>query len=491
MANDDEETNGDNEPATTDIPEVDAEIVEEDPSISDAPFDDVTPTAEAGATKRSLVSPGVLFFAGMVIVAIAAGAVWYFTTGVYSNTRNDTPAAPASNVENAEVESAPPDNDEDKLVNNADVKEVLQSAPTTPPADGDPRFPEPDETIENAGLQAAAKEAATNVDDDASIEDAEGAAPPISFELDETSTEQNVETSEEPQQEAADTAPSGNNIQQTDEVETDAEIDAAQIEDTTEEEALSEPDVATDVNDNDINADARQRMEAFETSIESLQNELAEANDALSESRTRLAAAEDEIATLRADKAALEAENAALKDATRQSPAVAGAVAVNAIQAAVETGAPFAAELAIIEETAPRANAIATLRPYADGGAPAMAVIRNEFAAAARAGLATANRENADGLMERYGARVAGLFNLRPASPQPGASPGAVISRAEYAVDQGDLDAAIAEIETLPAPAQDAMGDWIDLARNRAQINAALTALNAAFAEQAARSESL
>ena len=491
MAKDDEQTNAENEPKTTDIPEVDVEIVEEDPLSSDAPFDDVAANENAGAARRSLVSPGVLFFAGMVIIAIAAGAVWYFTTDVYSSAGDDAPATPS-----AKIDTSPTINENDaapKLANAAAAKDVLEAAP--PPTDsGSLPSPTPAETIENAELQAAAKEAAVSDVDDAPVEEANDEAPPVTFELEAAPGEETPDIVEDLPQDDADTVSSDEDIPQADgsgdssNAETMDAADNASVEETT---LQSEENAATETAPSDANIDARQRIEAFEAAIGSLQSELAETHDALSEARARLGRAQDEIALLHAEKAALEAENAALKDATRQSPAVAGAVALNAILAAVETGAPFAAELAVVEEAAPRAGAIATLRPYADGGAPPMATIRNEFAAAARAGLATANRENADGVVERYGARVAGLFSLRPAAPQPGASPGAVISRAEYAVDQGDLAAAIAEIEALPPQAQDAMRDWIDLAQDRAQINAALSALNAAFAEEAAPSESL
>ena len=506
MAKDDDQTNSESNASADDsadsIPEVDAELVEEEPPATNAPFDDATPAAEDAATKRTLISPGVLFFAGLVIVSIAAGAIWYVTTGVYSNGQNEPRATPpqveiesASETTQGQEPTEPAEQTtDDKVVNNAGAKAILQSSP--PPATTETaQFPAPTEAIENAPLQAAAKSAAVAGDDEAAIEDAEAVEPPINFEFDGPPSGNNLDDGESALQETVTEGLLDDNTQQPDEKKLEHEptedgaVDIApeQAEDISEAPQLdaameiSEP-VEANASENALVEDMRQRVAAFEASIASLQSELAETTGELSETRARLGVAQDEIKALRAEKAAL-------KSVARQNPTVAGAVALNAIHAAVETGAPFATELAIVEETAPEgpggAPAIAMLRPYADGGAPAMAAIRSEFAVAARAGLATANRENADGLMERYSARIAGLFNIRPASPQPGASPAAVISRAEHAVDQGDLAAAIAEIENLPAPAQDAMGDWVALARNRAQINAALTSLNAVFAEEA------
>ena len=48
------------------------------------------------------------------------------------------------------------------------------------------------------------------------------------------------------------------------------------------------------------------------------------------------------------------------------------------------------------------------------------------------------------------------------------AEPGAVLARAEAALNQGDLAAAIKEVEALPTPARDAYAGWLDDARARA-----------------------
>ena len=47
------------------------------------------------------------------------------------------------------------------------------------------------------------------------------------------------------------------------------------------------------------------------------------------------------------------------------------------------------------------------------------------------------------------------------------AEPGAVLARAETALNQGDLAAAIKEVEALPTPARDAYAGWLDDARAR------------------------
>jgi hypothetical protein len=61
-----------------------------------------------------------------------------------------------------------------------------------------------------------------------------------------------------------------------------------------------------------------------------------------------------------------------------------------------------------------------------------------------------------------------------------GTEPSAVLARAAEALKQGDLAAAIKEVEALPAPNRDAFAGWLDDARARASVNDTLTTLESA-----------
>ncbi len=63
-------------------------------------------------------------------------------------------------------------------------------------------------------------------------------------------------------------------------------------------------------------------------------------------------------------------------------------------------------------------------------------------------------------------------------APREGDDPDAVLSRAEAAVRDGRVADALTEIETLPAPVQDAMADWLASARARAATEAAVQDLS-------------
>jgi hypothetical protein len=55
--------------------------------------------------------------------------------------------------------------------------------------------------------------------------------------------------------------------------------------------------------------------------------------------------------------------------------------------------------------------------------------------------------------------------------------PSAALSRAEAALAQGDLAAAIKEIESLPGPDRDAFAGWLDDAHARASVKDTLNRL--------------
>ncbi len=500
MSGDDDQKKDDSAQPAEDIPEVDAELVTDEAAGGAEPFDEPAPSKTATPPRRSIISPGVLFFMGLVLVAVAAGAVWYFTAGqqpapAIDKAASETPAAAP------QIGPEPEETPGPKLANDdfSDAKPTAPS-PAQPASSLEDSLAEvstPTEAISNTDLLDAAKEAAVSdeANPDLKQTSAEDAPPPASFEVEGASPTSDATDAEILPSENSDPIieePSLDN-QPTDKTEPTTVLDAIDqpiIDDSAINTDDSIHGAASTIDDDVIASletalsDERQRATDLETAIQQARNELASTNEALMKTRASLDAAQTDIAALRA-------ENDALKTAERQSPVAAGAVALNAILKAVDAGAPFAEELPALEEAAPDAMAVVVLGRYANDGAPTLSKIRNEFDAAARAGLATANRENANGVVERYGARIAGLFNIRPAAPQPGNAPSAVISRAEHAVDQGALSRAIDEIELLPPQAQEAMGDWVDLARQRAEIDAALHSLNTELADRATRPESL
>ena len=489
MSGDDTNRENDTSEPAADIPEIEAEIVDEAQADSAAPFDDPAPDASDAPTRRSFISPGVLFFAGLVAVALAAGLYWYFLVDKSPAMTTSEPTATPVVVSTpadvaAEIEAT------EKFA-NADLTD-LKSSPSSSPqdetafADITTELTTPEIVIENAALAADAK--GVGVDPEGAPDDETDDAPSIAFELtDDSSESANAALDDVSLGEAlADPIPQADDLIVDDALDA---IDAPIISDTPETPAdlamdQPAPDNAAIASLEAALAEERNETAALRAAIENAQFDLAATHDALAAARTALTEAQGEVRVLRA-------ENDALKAARREAPLADAAIALNAIEKAADAGAPFKAELATLSETRPDADAVAVLNGYVLGGAPTLDAIRAEFDEAARAGLAVATRENADGVVERYSARIGALFNIRPATPQPGDAPAAVISRAEHAVEKGDLTTALTELDALPPAARDAMRDWTGRARARADIDAALQLLNAELAEKAAQPGSL
>ena len=102
----------------------------------------------------------------------------------------------------------------------------------------------------------------------------------------------------------------------------------------------------------------------------------------------------------------------------------------------------------------------------------------------ARDALPIALRETAgDTLSARVGAFLQGQIGGRSLSPRDGDDPDAILSRAQGAVDQGDLSLALAELSALPAPAQAVFSDWVAQVEARLSVTEAFETYRAAIGQ--------
>lgn len=487
-------------------PEIDAEIVELDAPEPEQAFDEAADAkSNAAPAQKTMISPGVLFFCALVVVAIGAGVYWFLTRELVEpvriETTNTTGEEPEETGQTSEVaQSETPAKTENDLV--AAAKTVGQSENAAPVARGTDPFSD--------ALNPNATGAKIENEDFSDLE-------PASLGL-----EPETETTEETFTPMGETSPGPNEIEgfslDDDDAASGSEPDDARDPFDTFEDGL---DAAPRGGENFSATDTDQLPVLAETvddepSSDPVATEPA-ALDArpgvspspaetlqtlLDEERLLTTSLRDEIIALNAqldtvtrdlDQARTELDGAMnasdalrqrvldLEAAVSEGPAAQSALALTRLQSAINQGTPFRQELAIIAKETPAAPGLNILAAFAETGAPTMQDIRAQFAEAAREGFAIAAREQADDVFSRYGARMAALVNIRPASPQPGDSPGAVLSRAEDAVERGALGEAIAEIESLPTPAQDAMAEWITLARNRSRIDDAIDNLNRAM----------
>ena len=68
-------------------------------------------------------------------------------------------------------------------------------------------------------------------------------------------------------------------------------------------------------------------------------------------------------------------------------------------------------------------------------------------------------------------------LNVRSVVPREGDDPDAVLSRAQAAVNVGDINTALTELEALPEAGRAAMSDWLEAASARSAAQNAANAL--------------
>jgi hypothetical protein len=181
------------------------------------------------------------------------------------------------------------------------------------------------------------------------------------------------------------------------------------------------------------------------------------------------------IAALQADVAALQAGGtispdieAKLAEAEARAAALAAQTASDAMAArqrnaldrldiALETGAPFATALADLGN----ATIPATLSDNAANGLPSLPILQASFPNVARAALDASLRVSAgETWTDRAASFLRSQTGARSLTPRDGADPDAVLSRAEAALAAGDIPATLTEITALPAEGQTALADW-------------------------------
>lgn len=180
-----------------------------------------------------------------------------------------------------------------------------------------------------------------------------------------------------------------------------------------------------------------------------------------------------EIAAAQTAAAQSEAE------AMRAAEVAAARAAMARVEIALDSGAGFAGDAQVVADKA-GVEIPAALSAVAAEGAPTLAALQGTFPDVARAALTAATREAADdGSVSPLTAFLRTQLGARSLEPREGDDPDAVLSRAEAAVRNGDLDAALAEIAALPQVGQDALATWVAQAETRRAALAAAADLSA------------
>ena len=165
-----------------------------------------------------------------------------------------------------------------------------------------------------------------------------------------------------------------------------------------------------------------------------------------------------------AEAVARAAEAAALAEATAR------ARALEVLVTAVASGAGFESELAAVADP----DLQAALAPHV-AGVTSLAQLQADFPQAARAVLQLARAADTEAgwgtrLLDFLGAQT----GARSLTPQEGADPDAILSRAEFALAEGRLPDALGELQALDPAIRAPLETWIAAAGARVAVDAAL-----------------
>ena len=189
-----------------------------------------------------------------------------------------------------------------------------------------------------------------------------------------------------------------------------------------------------------------------------------------------------EIETLTTRLAALEnlarsnqAEIAKRANATGDDPRSRLAISVLALRSAVDSGAPFATELAAVRSMSGDAKSIEALRPFSESGVPTAESLGRELQAVMPAiwKAALVDEPSDGGFLQRLQANAQKIVRVRPAGEAVGDDAGSVKARLELRAGNADIRGALIELGKLPPDARTPAQAWIKKAEAR---NAALAA---------------
>nr|WP_246429464.1 mitofilin family membrane protein [Sagittula marina] len=208
---------------------------------------------------------------------------------------------------------------------------------------------------------------------------------------------------------------------------------------------------------------------AYERELEQLRGAVSDQQTALEAEK---AALNEQLEQRTAEMQSIVDEARALETSAEDQARLAAArAAVSDVIARIQEGQAFAEPLAALSDndvTVPDA-----LQATAEDGVPTMASLSGSFPDAARQALA-ASRSSAAPEGEADAATSGGLgaffqsqLGARSVVPKEGNSTDAILSRAEDAVRNSNLDKALTELEALPTEAKDALSDWLSQAELR------------------------
>jgi len=166
--------------------------------------------------------------------------------------------------------------------------------------------------------------------------------------------------------------------------------------------------------------------------------------------------------------AAERSEKAAEKAAASADRAVRLALAATALNAAVERGDAFAAELAAVKALGADPKLVAALEPFARAGVPTSAALARQFSGLAPSLRQAAEPTPREGVLGRLQMNAEKLVRIRRVDEAAGTDAAAILARSEAKAARGDVAGATAELGQLPPNVRAPAEAWIKSVQARA-----------------------
>ena len=150
--------------------------------------------------------------------------------------------------------------------------------------------------------------------------------------------------------------------------------------------------------------------------------------------------------------------------------------------AAARSSKPFGTEMNAVKALAPTGpeakDILNRLAQYAERGAPTASELAAQLGHQAGDALAAIRMNDEQSTLQQTLGRLQSLITVRQAPGEvEGDTPSALLARAEYRLQNGDVEAAYALTDRLPEPAIEALADWREQALRRISVDEALSQL--------------
>ena len=214
-----------------------------------------------------------------------------------------------------------------------------------------------------------------------------------------------------------------------------------------------------------INPAANAEITRYATALKLVQTQISEQNNAIAEQRAGIA----ELS------AAVELTQQETKSATHQSLTDG---TISQVIGALESGAPFALAIAGLQDFETLLTpALVAAAPY---GVPTADALARAFPEQSRTALIAARTTSTSqaSSSNRVGDFLRSQLGMRSITPRAGNDPDAVLSRAEAAIQAGQVSNALSALTALPDSARTSMAGWIEQAELRQAAQLAVAALS-------------